>query len=75
MPIRASEIGEFVYCHRAWWLRQVRGEISAHGQEMAAGHAAHTAHGRGVQWGRAAQRLALGLAMLGGLVLALTWGR
>lgn len=75
MPVRASEIGEFVYCHRAWWLRHVRGYTSAHHREMADGLAVHTAHGRGVMWGRAAQRLAWVLALGAALVLALTWGR
>lgn len=44
--IRASEVGEYVYCHRAWWLRQVQGLRSANVQVMAEGTAAHAAHGR-----------------------------
>ena len=46
--IRASEIGEYVYCHRAWWLGRVRGEASANVPEMAAGAGAHARHGRTV---------------------------
>jgi hypothetical protein len=46
--IRASEIGEYVFCHRAWWLRHVQGYTSTHVREMAAGTAAHSRHGRQV---------------------------
>jgi CRISPR/Cas system-associated exonuclease Cas4 (RecB family) len=44
--IRASEIGEYVYCHRAWWLRHVQGLASANARELTEGTAAHAAHGR-----------------------------
>lgn len=53
--IRASEIGEYLYCHRAWWLRHVRGHKSANVRELAAGTAAHAAHGRLVWMGYALQ--------------------
>lgn len=44
--IRASEIGEYLYCRRAWWLRHVQGQASANVRDMAAGTAAHARHGR-----------------------------
>ncbi len=44
--LRAAEIGEFVYCQRAWWLRAIQGHASTHGRAMAAGTAAHARHGR-----------------------------
>lgn len=47
--IRASEIGRYVYCARAWWLGSVQGLPSTHAREMAAGEAAHTRHGRRVR--------------------------
>ncbi len=57
--IRASEIGEYVYCHRAWWLGRVRGVENANRAEMEAGIARHRAHGRGVRWAIRLQRAAL----------------
>ncbi len=44
--VRASEIGEYVYCRRAWWLHHVQGHASANVQELAAGTTAHAGHGR-----------------------------
>lgn len=60
--IRASEIGEYLYCHRAWWLRHVRGYRSANVRELAAGTAAHSAHGR-VVWTGMALRVAAALLL------------
>lgn len=53
--IRASEIGEYVYCHRAWWLKQVKGLRSANVQQLQAGQNFHAQHGlqvRKVTWMR-----------------------
>ncbi len=43
--IRASEIGQYAFCARAWWLSQVQKQASSHAQEMAAGDQAHAIHG------------------------------
>jgi CRISPR/Cas system-associated exonuclease Cas4 (RecB family) len=70
--IRASEIGEYVFCHRAWWLRQVQGETSTNTSELADGTAHHARHGRQVSLAGALRTLAvlLLLAALVALVLA-----
>ena len=44
--IHASEIGEYVYCNHAWWLRRVHGRTSHHVAKMAVGTAHHEEHGR-----------------------------
>lgn len=62
--IRASEVGRYVFCARAWWLGSVEGLPSTHLQQMAAGLSAHRRHGCWV-------RVGLGLARLAYLLLAL----
>lgn len=74
--IRASEVGEYVYCARAWWLRREGVEQTRGHEARAAGTAWHREHGRGVT---AAARLgkisaAAGLlALLCALALVLLW--
>lgn len=46
--IRASEVGEFVYCARAWWLRRVAGEEPAGQARRDQGTLLHARHGRSV---------------------------
>lgn len=70
--IRASEIGQYVYCAHAWWLARVEGRPSAHWREMAAGEAAHTRHGRRVRSAMWANRLAYILLMLA-VVVGVLW--
>ena len=43
--IRASEIGAYLYCRRAWWYQQ-NGEPSQNQAELAAGSELHYRHGR-----------------------------
>ena len=43
--IRASEVGEYVFCHRAWWLRVVEGLEPDNQERFAAGARQHSRHG------------------------------
>jgi len=56
--IRASEISDYVYCRRAWWLKRVRGFSSQNVRELTAGTAYHRKHGQLVQRSIWARRLA-----------------
>jgi hypothetical protein len=57
--IRASDIGTYLYCRRAWWYR-LHGQESINQAEMAAGTELHRIHGRTVL----ASGLLRGLAFL-----------
>jgi CRISPR/Cas system-associated exonuclease Cas4 (RecB family) len=60
--IRASEIGSYLYCRRAWWY-QKQGIQSENQAELATGTKIHLQHGRKV--------LTVGLFRTIGLVLLL----
>lgn len=44
----ASELAEYVYCHRAWWLHHMRAFEPAHQEALSHGRDAHSRHGRRV---------------------------
>jgi len=70
--LRASEIGLYAFCARAWWLGQVQGYRSANVMAMRQGTAVHQGHGRAV-WGYHRLRwFAVGLLSLAGFAL-LAW--
>jgi hypothetical protein len=62
--LRASEIGEYVFCHRAWWLHRIQGIESANRAQMQAGTARHLAHGRAVQRAVVLRRVALAMVLV-----------
>jgi hypothetical protein len=47
--LRASEVGQYAYCARAWWLARHQGYPSSNVVELRSGSATHHAHGRGVR--------------------------
>jgi hypothetical protein len=72
--ISASELGEYAYCRRAWWLRAVRGVTTeTRGNRFSAGHAAHRRHAWSLWWARAFGWLAA--LLLAAALAALLWSR
>ncbi len=74
--LRASEIGSYAYCARAWWLSRVIGYASAHKEQMALGEEEHLSHGRAVVISHRLERLGYTLVFLGagvGLLALLRW--
>jgi CRISPR/Cas system-associated exonuclease Cas4 (RecB family) len=60
--IKASDVGSYLYCKRAWWYRK-RGVESENQAELASGTDLHLQHGRKV--------MAAGLLQILGFVLLL----
>ena len=71
--IRASEIGAFVFCARAWWLQRVVGLEPGNAEQRAAGDAYHAGHGRRVWASTWLQRAALGLVAAAALLAVWAW--
>lgn len=62
--IRASEVGEYVYCARAWWLRREGVEQTRGREAREAGTVWHIEHGRGVTAARRLRNLSAAAALL-----------
>lgn len=58
---RASEIGQYAYCRRAWWLRRVGGVKPQNVRQLKRGTEFHRQHGRKVHSAQWSQRLALAI--------------
>jgi hypothetical protein len=73
--LRASEIGNYAYCERGWWLSRVMGLPSAHAERMALGEQDHYSHGRKVVTYHRLERLGYLLLILSGVAAlsAVSW--
>ena len=69
--IRASEIGQYDFCAKAWWLGSIEGVRPSNVGELQAGATAHAEHGRQVRRAAQMQLIAIGLVVLGTIVLLL----
>ena len=66
--IRASEIGQWTYCQRAWWLAR-QGYDNRNQAALQAGIADHARHGHSVASAQRTRSLAFILMILGVLAL------
>jgi len=67
--VRASDIGFWAYCHRAWWLANVADAQHENPQVLDRGDRAHVTHGQKVRRSLALHQWAI-LLMAAGLILA-----
>lgn len=70
--IRASEIGQYAFCARAWWYSRVKGYAPENIAELQQGITEHHHHGRQVEVYHQLRRIGLALLLLAGLAL-LVW--
>lgn len=76
--VRASDIGAWNFCNRAWWLARVQKARHERPQQLAWGEQSHAAHERLTSRAQRLQKaglalLAGGLILLGLLLLAQLW--
>lgn len=69
--IRASEIGSYIYCNRAWWLKRIDGRESRNMSEMQHGTRLHERHARAVKGVGQLQNIAYALIALALFFIAL----
>ncbi len=68
--IRASEIGSYLYCQRAWWYQKL-GEPSENQAELASGTEMHYHHGRAVMVTGCIRIAAYVLLLIGIILIAI----
>jgi CRISPR/Cas system-associated exonuclease Cas4 (RecB family) len=66
--IRASEIGTFVYCKRAWWYAK-QGIPSENKGTLTTGEAFHQKHGKSIRLLQRIKLLAYCFVLLAGLLM------
>lgn len=73
--VRVSEIGEYLYCRRAWWLRRMVGYRSVNLDQMQGGASYHQQHYKQVRSGERLQQIyRIALWIMGiATTLALLW--
>jgi hypothetical protein len=67
--IRASELGAYLYCQRAWWYQR-NGVAPENQMEMAVGVELHARHGRKVMAAGCLRAAAYGVVLLAVLLIA-----
>lgn len=74
--VRASEVGQYSFCARAWWYQHVRGAAPDDERPLRHGETAHRQHGRRVQVAELSRWVALLLLALAltALLVALSGG-
>ena len=70
--IRASEIGEYEFCARAWWLARVVGRQRENPQQLATGRQRHVGHGRSLAAAAIMQQVGLILVLTAMVVAVLS---
>lgn len=70
--IRASELGAYLYCRRAWWYQKI-GRPSQNQPEMAAGSELHYRHGRSALRLGCVRIAAYALILLALVLIAIYW--
>lgn len=68
--LRASEVGHYAFCARAWWLGRVKGYRSANVAALRHGQARHLAHGQAVAGYHRLRRVAIWLLLAATLLFA-----
>jgi hypothetical protein len=68
--VTASQVGQYAFCARAWWLGTVEKREPAHQARLDAGQATHERHGWNVALARSSKRLALIVVASAALALA-----
>jgi hypothetical protein len=63
--IRASEIGQYDFCAKAWWLGSIEGVEPSNIRELQAGTTAHNWHGQQVTRASRLQQGAVVLMVIG----------
>jgi hypothetical protein len=71
--LSASQVGQYAFCARAWWLGSVERKTPVDYGALEGGVRVHERHGWQVSLAQAVRRLALWLFLGGGLLL-LVWG-
>jgi CRISPR/Cas system-associated exonuclease Cas4 (RecB family) len=69
--VRASELAQYAYCARAWWLQRVKGFQPENVAALDQGLALHHAHGRSVAATSHWRRWAYGLLAIAALCVVL----
>lgn len=69
--IRASEIGQYDFCAKAWWLGSIEGVPPSNVRELQAGTTAHEQHGQQISRAGQLQRAAIGLLIIGVILFAI----